>query len=97
MIYLRRPDTVAILLLILAIAACASLIAAWRRRNAEQGLVAMAGTALVAAAAMLAWRPGLDAEKNMAPFFEALDREMPPGEPVSAINADETLLAMCRS
>jgi hypothetical protein len=93
--YLRRPDAVAVLFLILAIAACAFLVVARRRRNAEHGLVAMAGTALVATAAMLALAPRvLDAEKNMAPFFETLDREMPPGEPVSAIAADETLLAI---
>jgi 4-amino-4-deoxy-L-arabinose transferase-like glycosyltransferase len=54
----------------------------------------MLATAATAAAVLLAFAgPVLNATKDMAPFMRALGRQLPPGQPVYATHADETLAA----
>ena len=74
---------------------CGALVTIGRRGESGRALVALGGSALLAATSYLALAPGvLDPQKDMAPFIETVDRQLPPGEPVHTLGADETMLAI---
>jgi 4-amino-4-deoxy-L-arabinose transferase-like glycosyltransferase len=92
LIYLRRADPLALL----ALLAAATLIgigvsATWRGRRALAARAALGCAALAAAALLVLVPRSIDVEKNMAPFVRWVDTQLPAGEPVYALNVDETL------
>ena len=60
-----------------------------RRAGAWALIVAIAGNAILLALAP----PLLNDTKDMGPFVTALGQRLPPGQPVYAVNMDETLAA----
>lgn len=95
LVYLHRPDWMAVAFLAVSASACIMLVMAYQRRDAKLGLASVVCTALVGAAAVLVLAPhAVDAEKNMAPFLKTVDRQLPPGERVAAFGTDETLAAI---
>lgn len=94
-VYLRAADAMTITFLILGVAMCGALVVIGRRGESGTALVALGVSALLAATSYLALAPGvLDPQKDMAPFIETVDRQLPPGEPVHTLGADETMLAI---
>ena len=92
LVYTRRPDPLALVLIGfgLAMIVVAFATAVGGRRQAA-GRAAL-GCAWVGAAALLLLAPRvIDQTKNMAPFLRWVDHQLPRGEPVYALNADETL------
>jgi 4-amino-4-deoxy-L-arabinose transferase-like glycosyltransferase len=84
-----------------AILGIAGLAAAWElgravlRRDAERAFwigAASMGVALAGVFTLLV--PQVDAVKNFEPFLVSIDSELPRGEPVPAMGADETLLGI---
>ena len=90
--WLRRADALALLLLAGGGAVVGlALVAATQARRVRAGRAAL-GCAWVGAAAWLLLLPHLiDDTKDMAPFVRWVDQQLPPGAPVYALNADETL------
>lgn len=95
LVYLRRPDARALLAFSVVLAILVyTLILALRGRRVSAGRAAL-GCAWAGAAALLLLAPHvIDAQKDMAPFVHWIDGRLPPGEPVHAINVDETLEAI---
>jgi 4-amino-4-deoxy-L-arabinose transferase-like glycosyltransferase len=90
--WLRRADPLALLLLAGAVAVVGlALRAATQARRVPAGRAAL-GCAWLGAAAWLLLLPHLlDGTKDMAPFVRWVDQQLPPGQSVYALNADETL------
>jgi 4-amino-4-deoxy-L-arabinose transferase-like glycosyltransferase len=90
--YLRRADPLALLLLGGALAIVAwALAAAGRARRVAAGRAAL-GCAWIGAVAWLLLLPHvIDGVKDMAPFVRWVNRQLPAGQPVYVLNADETL------
>ena len=92
LVYLRRPDPLAVGLLAAAAALLTSAVSAARRQRGWRAPAALLACSLVGAAG-LAVLPGrmLDRDKDMAPFVAWIDGRLPSGEPVYAVGADESL------
>jgi 4-amino-4-deoxy-L-arabinose transferase-like glycosyltransferase len=95
LVYLRRFEPMAVAILVAAVAITTILLLATARRQHERGAVAMIAAAVLFVAGGLTLAPrALDPTKDLAPFVREVDRALPPGEPVTAIGADETLLGI---
>lgn len=95
LVYLRRADPPALLALLAALAAVGLCLVAVLRDRRPLAARAALGCAVVGAASLLVLAPrAIDAQKNMAPFVRWVDTRLPPGQPVSALNVDETLAAI---
>ncbi|MEO8224933.1 MAG: hypothetical protein ABI661_09005, partial [Gammaproteobacteria bacterium] len=95
LVYLRRPEPAALAVLVLAIALCAVLILVRKRAKPDGALLALAGGGVFAALGLMLLVPlVLDQEKNMAPFLAWVDKQLPAGESVHAVSADESLQAI---
>jgi 4-amino-4-deoxy-L-arabinose transferase-like glycosyltransferase len=93
LVYLRRPDPVAVAFVILAAGACGMLVRT--RRDAARNLVALAACALAATGSLLVLLPRvLNDAKDMAPFVAWIGRQLPDRAPVYALWPDETLLGI---
>lgn len=85
------PIVIALLAAAMPVAALLVVSARGQRRRAGAWalIVAIAGNAILLALAP----PLLDDTKDMGPFVTALGQRLPPGQPVYAVNMDETLAA----
>jgi 4-amino-4-deoxy-L-arabinose transferase-like glycosyltransferase len=85
------PVVIALLLALLPVAALlhASATAQRRRAGVWALIAAFSGNAIVLALA----GPLLNDTKDMGPFVQAIAARLPPGQPVYALNMDETLAA----
>ncbi len=95
MVYLRQLRPAALAAALATAAVAVALLAATARRRLRGAFalgVGAAGLFVVGALAVAA--PALEARKSFAPFLAWADRELPPGAPVYACGADETLLGI---
>ena len=87
----RTPILIALLFALVPVSALLYVSASADRRRAGVWMLiaAFAGNGIILALAP----PLLNDTKDMGPFVQAIGRRLPPGQPVYAVNMDETLAA----
>jgi 4-amino-4-deoxy-L-arabinose transferase-like glycosyltransferase len=94
MAYAHQPDWLVVPAIIAPIAAWLSAAVASRRRSAVAMALLAWGALLMAGAAVVLAPRLFEANKDLRPLVSWLDARLPPGEPVYAVNSDETLVAI---
>lgn len=91
----RAITPVSAMLLAVGLVTAGALAAAVAARNARRAFwIGAASMGLAVAGTFALVVPRVDRVKDMAPFVSRIDAILPPGEPVRAMGADETLLGI---
>jgi 4-amino-4-deoxy-L-arabinose transferase-like glycosyltransferase len=91
-VYTREAGLAPVALGVVAfVAAAALLVAVARKRMPAAALLALGCAGIGVASALVLLPPALEREKDFTPFLVWVDSQLPPGAPVAALGADETL------